>query len=395
MHVQTHKTPTLGKRTRPSLRLRFRVDRSLRKRLHLGRGRPQIPRPTGTGARDRRARPLVGRRPRPRRRLLLRLRRRRRRLAPVVLRRRALPPQAQAENDATRRTRGARASSRWRARRLRPPATRRSSSSPRRAAGRWVRRRPRAAAAPRRCAACRAAAEVRDHREDAEGARRRLEDRRPLRRRRGRAVQVGVGAEPVVALSHPRRRRPRAPPLHPAARHHAAGAPRRPPRPPAPPSQPLPAARPAPPPAAPSRPRLPPPPPTPAHPDPRPSAGSPTRTASSSWRDFPALTNRDELKIHSVPSSRFDDTWETRDYPGCAKDDDDEWVAGCPAWVKSAHGSCARASSRRSARTCTVVDEPWAEDRFSREDATTYALCKCAPPAAAAPPRPRPPPRAY
>ena len=104
------------------------------------------------------------------------------------------------------------------------------------------------------------------------------------------------------------------------------------------------------------------------------------------WRDFPALTNRDELKIHiPVPSSRFDDTWETRNYVGCAKDDDDEWVAGCPAWVKSAHELVRTCEFSSLGAACTVVDEPWAEDRFSREDATTYALCKCAPPATAAP----------
>ena len=90
------------------------------------------------------------------------------------------------------------------------------------------------------------------------------------------------------------------------------------------------------------------------------------------WRDFPALTNRDELKIHvPVPSSRFDDTWETRDYVGCAKDDDDEWVAGCPAWVKSAHELVRTCEFSSLGAACTVVDEPWAEDRFSREDATT------------------------
>ena len=148
-----------------------------------------------------------------------------------------------------------------------------------------------------------------------------------------------------------------------------------------------PAARPAPPPAAPSRP---PPPPLPRR---RRRPLTPTRAPRQAsdahgfilWRDFPALTNRDELKIHiPVPSSRFDDTWETRDYVGCAKDDDDEWVAGCPAWVKSAHELVRTCEFSSLGAACTVVDEPWAEDRFSREDATTYALCKCAPPAAAA-----------
>ena len=52
LSVQTHKTPTLGKRTRPSLRLRFRVDRSRKRAFILDEDGQQIPRgPTGTGAR--------------------------------------------------------------------------------------------------------------------------------------------------------------------------------------------------------------------------------------------------------------------------------------------------------------------------------------------------------
>ena len=52
LSVQTHKTPTLGKRTRPSLRIRFRVDRSRKRAFILDEDGQQIPRgPTGSGAR--------------------------------------------------------------------------------------------------------------------------------------------------------------------------------------------------------------------------------------------------------------------------------------------------------------------------------------------------------
>lgn len=84
--------------------------------------------------------------------------------------------------------------------------------------------------------------------------------------------------------------------------------------------------------------------------------------------EFPAVTfKRDRL----VPSSHYTDGWEMRMHEGPPLTSSPQ-----PAWLRSACSLIRQVSFPFVGSAMPVVDSGWSEDRFTRADAVTYALCE-------------------
>ena len=84
--------------------------------------------------------------------------------------------------------------------------------------------------------------------------------------------------------------------------------------------------------------------------------------------EYPAVTfKRDRL----VPSSHYTDGWEMRMHVGPPVTSGSQ-----PAWLRSACSLIRQVSFPFVGSTMPVVDSGWSEDRFTRADAVTYALCE-------------------
>ena len=82
---------------------------------------------------------------------------------------------------------------------------------------------------------------------------------------------------------------------------------------------------------------------------------------------MPRVTIRQQ---HFLPSSRFGEGWEARSFAGPPSS-----TTAAPTWLRNARTLVQDATFSFMGAPMPVVDEAWAADRFSRQDAVVHALC--------------------